>query len=346
MKRFLALFLALAMALTLTACKSKKKKNDQESGGFGFLGGQSSRETETPQDATEPPTEMEIPAETLPPEPETEPTEPEPVETELTEPPTEAPTEETEPPEDPEEVLLDVLVDLRTLRTPNGESMYLWQLIAKNHGSEVLWWEFVDMDQDRINEIIVEIDSKAEAYVVLHWDGKDVYAYTLGFRDISELKTNGAIAGSQGAAHTIYYRLEFRKNGYRQYILADLDFDAGIFQIEGRSVSEDRARAFLEDWEDLSNIIGATYIPPEEEACAWCGRVTDDLITQLCDDCYWYVGWCSWCGQLATEIYDGVCTDCRPYEGYDRYCDICGDDCMGEEMIDGLCLDCWYALYG
>ena len=347
MKQFLALLLALAMVLTLTACKSKKKKNDQTSDGFDFMGGQSTQEATNPQDVTEAPTGMATPEVTAPPEPETEPTEshatePEPVETEPpeTEPPTTAPLIE-------DDALWAVYQNEMTFWADSGREMYLWEYADRNGATKVTKWSYIDLDDDGGNEMLLQLDSKSLGYIVLYWDGEEVLGYGFGFRDISEVKTNGLISGSAGAAHMIFYKLEFRNGGCRTKILAEFDFDSGYYVINGSRVSEARAMEYLDEWSYLPSHTGATDIYTEVmPSCAWCGRVTNDLVTQLCDDCYWYVGWCSWCGQLSTEIYDGVCTDCRPYEGYDRYCDACGADCMGEEMIDGLCLDCWYYYYG
>lgn len=81
-----------------------------------------------------------------------------------------------------------------------------------------------------------------------------------------------------------------------------------------------------------------------EECCVHCGQPSYDLVTGLCNDCYWYVGWCSVCGNLAYEIYDGVCVDCMESAGasdpdeYQSQCSVCGK--WSDTVFEGICDDC------
>ena len=247
-------------------------------------------------------------------------------------------------------VLADAMYEKVKIRTEEGATMYVGEHVVASGGSAVLDWRYLDFDQDGQSEIFVETDSMYATYMILHWNGAEVRCYDFGHLHIQELKENGYMAGANSASSTVYYWVSFGKNGIVQHTLAEFDTDAKRFLIGGVNMSEADANAFLREWNQMPNVIGSTYDPPEETqavTCAVCGRGVDqnfNWTAGLCGECSWYYGRCVRCGRISADLYEGVCEVCEPYGGLGEplgtpgFCLLCNQSHYS--TIGGACDNC------
>lgn len=148
--------------------------------------------------------------------------------------PTELPTQE--PTEAPIQTLKDVLqnevkINQKTYKGSYDEGtsyqpFYLNDLISKI-GFGIDWnpylsiFTILDMDGDRIPEVVIEIASDSEGYYeVLHYYNGNVYGYYFVIRAMESLKADGTFVGSSGAIDNTIIKLSFSADMLNQVTLA------------------------------------------------------------------------------------------------------------------------------
>jgi len=111
------------------------------------------------------------------------------------------------------------------------QPFYLNDLINKigieQIGFDVDWnpylnkFSILDMDGDKIPEIVIEIDSSCNGfYEVLHYYNGKVYGYYFVYRAMESLKADGTYAGSSGAADNSINKLSFSDSSLIENVLA------------------------------------------------------------------------------------------------------------------------------
>lgn len=331
MKKILAIILCLALALSLFGCKDSSGSKQTEP------------ESTVPQ-TTAPVAEPTVSFTTAPVV--TEPVVTEPV---VTEPPETVPPTTLPPETEPvtaESILLAVMENRLPLRSMEGQTMYLDAYLPTLNATSAFYWEYLDFDQDGENEIFAMTDSSFSSYLVLHWTGETVCVFDFGYRAVQEVKENGYISGANSASCMSYYRLGFSGNNLQIHSLAELDYAAESFVVDGKRVGIDEADDFLYRWCEIPNVLGVSSYPPAREACAYCAErvYAEDIdpATGLCSLCREYIGRCSLCGELSDSLFEGVCEVCEPWGGRGPwdYCSICGEEYSLPELVEGKCPNC------
>ena len=116
---------------------------------------------------------------------------------------------------------------------------------------EIFWrgYTIVDMDHDGTEELVyyVNSDTTVEGYFLVFAVIKSkVYAYTIHYREMGDLKIDGTMDSSSGASWSDIWTIEkFRKDGYKEKVLASERDDD--FYIGGRKVSEDEFYRFNDE---------------------------------------------------------------------------------------------------
>jgi len=148
--------------------------------------------------------------------------------------PTELPTQK--PTEAPIQTLKDVLqnevkINQKTYKGSYDEGtpykpFYLNDLISEI-GFGIEWkpylskFTILDMDGDRIPEVVIEIDSDSEGYYeVLHYYNGNMYGYYFVIRAMESLKADGTFIGSSGAMDNTIIKLSFSADMLNQVTLA------------------------------------------------------------------------------------------------------------------------------
>lgn len=268
-----------------------------------------------------------------------------------------APPETTEPTQPAamsnDQAMLAVLENTLPVRTDSGSSMYLSNYLAANDYADIVSWRYVDFDLDGNDELFMVIDSPWITYLVIHWTGENACCFPFGPRSVTELKSNGSMSGSNGAASTSYYRIYFLGNEVFSYTLANIEFDSRTFQVNGSYVSWKEAREFLVDWYYLPNIIGSSAYPPDQcpicyeicygEYCDYCGAMpcsncgewsTNGDMCISCEEDAIVYDYCYGCGNWMLDIENGFCHYCGI-----SLCYGCGQ--WSYDVYDGLCDTCW-----
>lgn len=153
--------------------------------------------------------------------------------------------------EDSESLLTAVLNNEKTFITENGEAVLLQNYLTSHSIpslSSPIEYVFVDFDEDKVDELVINISSDYGLYLVLHYNGFDIYGYEFGIRSLNVLKTDGSFIGSNGAASTYYCRLTFEDNNANVIYTAVKDSRMNRFELNGEEAPIESINEYINDW--------------------------------------------------------------------------------------------------
>lgn len=152
------------------------------------------------------------------------------------------------------DLLTAVLNNEKTFITEEGEAVLLksysvgnGELAAPLYANPVEY-VFVDFNEDKTDEMVINISADYGAYLVLHCNGLDVYGYEFGVRALQALKTDGSFMGSNGAASNYYCRLTFEDNKANVKYTAIKDSTMNQFELNGKECSIEELNEYINDW--------------------------------------------------------------------------------------------------
>ena len=123
----------------------------------------------------------------------------------------------------------------------------------------------VDFDGDENYEIVASIQYQPNhsyfTFVVLHFNGQNVYGYWYGIRQMSIIKTDGSYCGSGGAAISIYLRLSFENDRRNEEVLAVKDYDRGFYELYGQKSSAEEVNQFVSNWNKNEDVEWVKWNP-------------------------------------------------------------------------------------
>lgn len=245
-----------------------------------------------------------------------------------------------------EAALTEVMDGKLQLMTDSQSVMYLSEYLNVLEVNEIDWWEFVDFDQDGYSEVYAVTDSPIHSYLVLHWNGTQVCAFSFGARSMQTLKTNGWFSASSSTSESYFFRITFQGNSFTEHTLASFDTLSQIYQIDGKAVSKAEADQFLAQWSELPEVTRPGSVPPEETdplaRCAYCGvwHPLSQMKDGLCSECQGQAFQCQICRKWSTTVFEGYCEECDPAQW--GQCPSCGVSLgYGEYDNDyGMCDSC------
>ena len=245
-----------------------------------------------------------------------------------------------------EDVLTDVMDGKIQLLTDRQTVMYLQEYMTVLQVNKIAWWKFVDFDQDGQPEVYAVTDSPDYSYLVLHWNGTHVCIFPFGARSMQTLKTNGWFSASGSAYETYYLRITFHDNTFQKHTLAFFDTSIPVYQVDGETVSKEKADQFLDQWNALPDVTRPGPATPEETdpfaRCAYCGVLfpLSQMKDGLCPKCQGKVFQCLSCGKWSADISEGYCEEC--YLAQLAACPCCGAYLYSWEYGNayGMCNSC------
>ncbi len=104
--------------------------------------------------------------------------------------------------------------------TDSKKSVYLKDFLANGEIYDttftVLGFAVLDLDGDSIPEVVLELSvaNEPQFFEVLHAANGTVYGYLIPYRGLEELKTDGTVLFSSGAADSGWGKLSFKADGY------------------------------------------------------------------------------------------------------------------------------------
>lgn len=152
------------------------------------------------------------------------------------------------------DLLTAVLNNEKTFITEKGEAVLLKNYAVGNGElatplyANPVEYVFVDFDEDKTDEMVINISSDYGGYLVLHCNGLDVYGYEFGVRALQALKTDGSFMGSNGAASNYYCRLTFDDNKANVTYTAIKDSTMNQFELNGKECSIEELNEYINDW--------------------------------------------------------------------------------------------------
>ena len=111
------------------------------------------------------------------------------------------------------DLLTAVFNNEKTFITEKGEAVLLKNYAVGNGAlatplyANPVEFVFVDFDDDKTDEMVINISADYGTYLVLHCNGLDVYGYEFGARALQVLKIDGSFMGSNGAGSNYYCKL-------------------------------------------------------------------------------------------------------------------------------------------
>ena len=137
-----------------------------------------------------------------------------------------------------DKILSRVLNNKTTFITESGKTTYLKEYkigegtLSTPFDADPSKYVFVDMDGDRKNELVINISNDYGYYLVLHYNGKNVYGFEFTVRSLMSLKTDGSFMQSGGAASSSYCKISFDDDGYTIIDEAIKDSTMGKFELK------------------------------------------------------------------------------------------------------------------
>lgn len=158
------------------------------------------------------------------------------------------------------DTLAAVLNNKKAFITQSGEVSYLKNYkIQKLLDEEQLpvnpcEYTYVDFDGDTMDELIINISAEYGYYLILHYNGYDIFSYEADMRTMATIKADGSFSGSSGASNTLYCKATFKNNKLSIKQKAFYDSNTDTYQIDGNAVSADDFQAFLTDWNQTQDV--------------------------------------------------------------------------------------------
>jgi hypothetical protein len=110
--------------------------------------------------------------------------------------------------------------------TEGNKNIYLNEFlkeISAEYSFQVLHFTVLDMDGDKIPEVVLDIslDGKNYSYFyeILHYMNGRVYGYNRPYRGLGNLKIDGTYLSSGGGGNNSYNKIIFLSNGYEYDVL-------------------------------------------------------------------------------------------------------------------------------
>lgn len=178
----------------------------------------------------------------------------------------------TNNPNENQKILGAVLENKKTFITENGKAVFLKNYkIGEGYYSELIManpceYVYVDFDSDGKEELVVNISKMQGFYLVLHYNGYDIYGYEFGIRSLSALKSDGSFMQSGGTASNYYCRMSFEQNKINIIYTAIKDSTAGKFQLNGKECSIQELNEYINDWYLKENVQWKEYDFIKEES--------------------------------------------------------------------------------
>ena len=169
-----------------------------------------------------------------------------------------------------DKILSRVLNNKTTFITESGKTTYLKEYkigegtLSTPFDADPSKYVFVDMDGDRKNELVINISNDYGYYLVLHYNGKNVYGFEFTVRSLMSLKTDGSFMQSGGAASSSYCKISFDDDGYTIIDEAIKDSTMGKFELNGENASTEALNEFINDWNLKTNVIWTDIKASEE----------------------------------------------------------------------------------
>ena len=157
-------------------------------------------------------------------------------------------------PNENDKILTAVLENQKTFITDAGKAVYLKDFYINDGNAanaihaEPVEYVFVDFDGDSNSELVVNISLDYGYYLVLHYNGQDVFGYEFGVRALQALKTDGSFMGSNGAASNYYCKLSFDENRRNVTYTAIKDSAMSKFELAGKECSIEELNEYINDW--------------------------------------------------------------------------------------------------
>jgi len=151
------------------------------------------------------------------------------------------------------EILTDVANSNQRFNDVYGNEVLFKNYNIANEKVHAEKYTFIDLDGDKVDELILYLTNEHASYLILHHDGKKIYGYLMDSNDFEGVKKDGTFRSTDSDDTHKYMRLTFQKNLITTYVLAINDEENGIYQINGMDVSKTTIDKYVEKWNKKEN---------------------------------------------------------------------------------------------
>lgn len=155
--------------------------------------------------------------------------------------------------------LLNILRGKNCFILESGESIYFKDYILKKTNCSTssesqLMYTFVDLDGDCTYELVIDIATYTGDFLVLHYNGQNVFGFELSIRSFNDLKTDGSFSTSNSAEDSSISKIKFYENKYVIVNEATINNTNEIFKIYNENVTVEEINDFLLYWHQKKNV--------------------------------------------------------------------------------------------
>ena len=151
-----------------------------------------------------------------------------------------------------EDILMQVINGEKEFINSNGKEILIDSLVIEDVPVKINQYSFVDLDDDKNNELVAITDSYYEYYLVLHIDNNIIYGYTIPFSEIDIINNDGVIYDTLNSS-TYYRRLKFNKGVYKKVNIASSTSDEYI--VNGEVCDQAKFLEFEDEYAKAGYII-------------------------------------------------------------------------------------------
>ena len=114
-------------------------------------------------------------------------------------------------------------------------------------------YTFVDMDRDRVFELVV-LDAKRDFFLILRYDGGQVRGYMVPYRGLMGLRVDGRFKGTEGAGISSIGSMTFNGPEYIVTELAYQDQQKEEYRLDGAASDKASVETYYTSWEKVEQV--------------------------------------------------------------------------------------------
>lgn len=121
-------------------------------------------------------------------------------------------------------------------------------------GVKVSKYAYIDFDKDKVDELIIEAESRDGIYFVLHEQDNKVYTYILNKRQINKIKNNGEILSINGEQNEEINKLVFDRENLNIVNKAVINTINDIYILDDKESTKEEVEKYFQKYNQKEDL--------------------------------------------------------------------------------------------